>query len=91
MGLVLDNLLIFLVVGLALAACLVTPFIMLVMMRHKDRRARSVWEVSGLGSCEELCLPRMPDANLRTVTHCPALVRQVREKLSRKEAVRNEE
>ena len=37
MGLVLDNLLIFLVVGLALAACLVTPFIMLVMMRHKDR------------------------------------------------------
>ena len=32
-----DNLLIFLVIGLAAAVCLVTPVAMLVLMRHKDR------------------------------------------------------
>ena len=34
---VLDNILIFLVVGLALGACLFTPLMMLVLMKHKDR------------------------------------------------------
>jgi len=33
----LDNLLIFLVIGLAAAICLITPVAMLVLMRHKDR------------------------------------------------------
>ena len=32
-----DNLLIFLVIGLAAAICLITPVAMLVLMRHKDR------------------------------------------------------
>jgi len=33
----LDNILIYLVVGVALVACLVTPLLMLVLMKHKDR------------------------------------------------------
>jgi len=33
----LDNILIFLVVGLAIGICVATPAIMLVLMRHKDR------------------------------------------------------
>ena len=36
-GLVLDNILIFLVIGLAIGACLVMPAIMLMLMRHKAR------------------------------------------------------
>jgi len=33
----LDNVLIFLVVGFALGACLITPLMMLILMKHKDR------------------------------------------------------
>jgi len=33
----LDNILIYLVVGLALGACLLTPLMLLVLMKHKDR------------------------------------------------------
>jgi len=36
-GLVLDNVLIFLVIGLALGACVVVPLLMLTLMRHKER------------------------------------------------------
>jgi len=34
---ILDNILICLVIGLALGACIVTPVVMLAMMRHTDR------------------------------------------------------
>lgn len=33
----LDNILIYLIIGLALGACLLTPLLMLVLMKHQDR------------------------------------------------------
>jgi len=36
-GLVLDNILIFIVIGLAIGACVVIPLLLLAMMRHTDR------------------------------------------------------
>jgi hypothetical protein len=36
-GLILDNTLVFLVVGLAIAGCVAAPLIMLAVMRHQER------------------------------------------------------